>query len=792
MRAPLPNTILFFALSVSPIALTQSTESRDLNRHIENLKATSQTTRKNAADQIGRFGSRAVSALPTIIERLQPDVQEGYEIRTSLIRDIGQIGQVDQTILDILSAALVDKYPNVRAEAVGAIMQLLQSRDESKYRAELLSRSLSACGDKFEFVRSALSELASVLSEEQLGVLEALLTAKSDSPTVECYGRLALRFKLSTSAVSIVAKLLQRSGENVDENALRAMLGLTDQCIGIEKTCYPLLPVLEKTVLQLRNRSKGISSPNLNVLDRNIKYLRLSESYRSFEAWQTPIADHPAAFAYLAWASVTLNLVFVVVMARFRSENKRRWELNDELTTERLAKLTSDHEKSLVAVSELHETRLATMRREHEAELSGIQATLTGRIDQERRKYENTLEERSLAAEVVAARTALSQFAPKPRPMERPDIRIASAFNEASTVSGDFFNWSVRHDGTACVYLVDVEGHGFEAASQAILSATILSRTILGADSLEPKASLEKADKLIRSELGESRIAVTMSLVQISPDRRRLMVANAGMPPALLFRFGQSAPEIVQAVGTFVGDGYERGRAQPKQVDTSVSIGDMIVLYSDGLSEARDEHGDLFGLSGISAIVAKHRHRTPNEVATALIKAVCEHSDRDSPEDDQMAIVIQLGPESSEYRISNAPTLEKIGNGEFALVNAVDSVSACDSQLFEFAKRFFGRLGDQRQREAWNALWEAVLNSINHGSSRGEVVSIRFSETIQDLSVEIEQPREWRDWDRFLRTNSADATQDGHLGTTLIRKLSTNVIVSKQGRCVVLSFVREE
>jgi serine phosphatase RsbU (regulator of sigma subunit) len=136
--------------------------------------------------------------------------------------------------------------------------------------------------------------------------------------------------------------------------------------------------------------------------------------------------------------------------------------------------------------------------------------------------------------------------------MYRHDIRVASAFSEASTVAGDFYNWSIRPDGAACVYLVDVEGHGFGAASQAILSATILSRTILGSKNQSPRAAMDMADRTMRAELGKS-IAVTMSLIQISPDRKRLELANAGMPPALLFRFGQSAPEILQAAGVYVG-----------------------------------------------------------------------------------------------------------------------------------------------------------------------------------------------------------------------------------------------
>jgi anti-sigma regulatory factor (Ser/Thr protein kinase) len=227
----------------------------------------------------------------------------------------------------------------------------------------------------------------------------------------------------------------------------------------------------------------------------------------------------------------------------------------------------------------------------------------------------------------------------------------------------------------------------------------------------------------------------------------------------------------------------------PEQFDTTVNPGDIIIAYSDGLTETRDIHGGLFDVTGIAAAVAVERHRTPQDIADAIITAAKDHSGLETPEDDQMVVVIQIGPEYLEFS-SGAKTLELVSEGEYALINAADSITACDGELYSCLEKCLGTVEVELVGRAWNAVWEAILNALHHGSDPGDVITVRFGREGAVLKVEIEQPKEWRDWDLYLRALRANALKDGHLGTATIRQLANETVVSKQGRCVALVFDR--
>ena len=164
----------------------------------------------------------------------------------------------------------------------------------------------------------------------------------------------------------------------------------------------------------------------------------------------------------------------------------------------------------------------------------------------------------------------------------------------------------------------------------------------------EPREQLRIADRRVSEEFGDRKISATMCFAEIDPVNKVIRFANAGMPYPLLFRRGESQPEVLRAAGFYVGDGYSRFPAQPDRAEVSVSEGDLLVLFSDGIPEAANLLGRTFGQLGVINAFELASSFDPEEVADAILGEVSRHSSLDAPADDQSLLVVRIGEPPSE------------------------------------------------------------------------------------------------------------------------------------------------
>lgn len=394
------------------------------------------------------------------------------------------------------------------------------------------------------------------------------------------------------------------------------------------------------------------------------------------------------------------------------------------------------------------------------------------------------------------ARAVLTRFVMEPEFRDRPGLKIASSSRNSSDVSGDFYNWSSRTDGSVSVYLVDVEGSGIDAAIQATHAAKVLERTLTRGDLLErPAQLLEDADRAMQRELGQPNIAVTMNLVEIRPDHIEL--ANAGMPAPLLFRHLEAQPQQLQAAGVYVGAGYSRFRVLPRSVEANVSEGDFLVLFSDGVLEARDERGNIFGRNGIETAVARVRQSDPKAIAEEILTAAAAHAQSDLPADDQTVVVVRFGSQTPVG--TGAATLVTMrleqAEAEFTIINAANTAEVCDAELRKKIKDWMPSTRFVEPNKIWCAVWDALTDAVSHGSYRGDIIYLRLRRRAEGVVVELEQPKEWRDWDKYLGTErksnlSRDFPRSANDlgGTATLLRLADSITGSMHGRLLTLAF----
>lgn len=170
---------------------------------------------------------------------------------------------------------------------------------------------------------------------------------------------------------------------------------------------------------------------------------------------------------------------------------------------------------------------------------------------------------------------------------------LYSSATEAALVGGDFYDLIRLPNRRACVILGDVSGKGVEAAS---VSAAV--RTALGAYAWEGQPPARMVRLLNDFLLGFSRLETfaTLFVGVIDLARATLTYCSAGHPPAIFLRDEPremfTLDEQSGVVGAFRGMSYHDGRVRLRE-------GDRLLLYTDGVTEARSPSGAFFGEQGL-------------------------------------------------------------------------------------------------------------------------------------------------------------------------------------------------
>jgi len=212
------------------------------------------------------------------------------------------------------------------------------------------------------------------------------------------------------------------------------------------------------------------------------------------------------------------------------------------------------------------------------------------------------------------------------------DTEICGVTRPANTVGGDFYDVLPLRDGRVIVTIGDVAGKGSPAALLMALLLAVL-RTLVD-EELEACALVARLNTQICRHTPGSRF-ITLFYGIYTPATGALTYVNAGQNPPFVRRANGSIERLAGtgiALGMFEGSTYEAK-------DTLVEQGDILVLYSDGVTEAENPAGQPFEESGLERVVAAHALGAPDELAPAILRAVEAHA-RDSRFTDDLTVLI--------------------------------------------------------------------------------------------------------------------------------------------------------
>jgi sigma-B regulation protein RsbU (phosphoserine phosphatase) len=214
------------------------------------------------------------------------------------------------------------------------------------------------------------------------------------------------------------------------------------------------------------------------------------------------------------------------------------------------------------------------------------------------------------------------------------DVEICGLTRPANTVGGDFYDVLPLADGRVILTLGDVAGKGSPAALLMALLLAVL-RTLVD-EGLEAPELMRRLNLQICRHSPGSRF-ITLFYAEYSPMSGRLVYVNAGQTPPLIRRRDGSYQRLEAtgiALGMFEGSTYVAS-------ETRLDPGDMLVAYSDGITEAESPTGQPFEEAGLEGVLATYAAFSAAELGTETIRAVERHAQDSRFSDDLTMLVMK-------------------------------------------------------------------------------------------------------------------------------------------------------
>lgn len=260
-----------------------------------------------------------------------------------------------------------------------------------------------------------------------------------------------------------------------------------------------------------------------------------------------------------------------------------------------------------------------------------IIAAQAGQLIHSRRLQAEMLEKQRLEQELAMARQIQMDLLPRRVP-DRPGFSFASHLQSADQVGGDYYDFFELDDGHTGIVIADVSGHGPPAA----LIMTMV-KGVLNADRQRTMVTdrvLANLNDLLHA-IAPPEIFVTMLVAVLHHASGELRFANAGHNPMIHGRDGDTTPIVVPApaLNLIPGVHYEERTLH-------MAPGDLVFLYTDGVTEAIDPDGRELGTDGLVDALSGMRGQPAEAVVAHVRQRYADHSGPVRPHDDVAMIAI--------------------------------------------------------------------------------------------------------------------------------------------------------
>lgn len=241
-----------------------------------------------------------------------------------------------------------------------------------------------------------------------------------------------------------------------------------------------------------------------------------------------------------------------------------------------------------------------------------------------------------LQAEIELARRVQALLMPQRLPSVA-GLDIHGRARPALPVGGDFYDF-IEHPGRPFVFSVgDVVGKGLSAAMLMTMTRGAIHSKASFMPDPTPASVVRNSNIDLCEDFNQVGTFATVVVGQYRPERRELLFANAGHSP-VIYRPAGGRPELLRAQSTALG---LLALNHCENQALSLGPGDLLVVGTDGLSDARNARGAMFGYERLLELVDEHAGQPAAAISDALFEAVDSFAGSFAQDDDQTLVVIK-------------------------------------------------------------------------------------------------------------------------------------------------------
>jgi sigma-B regulation protein RsbU (phosphoserine phosphatase) len=287
--------------------------------------------------------------------------------------------------------------------------------------------------------------------------------------------------------------------------------------------------------------------------------------------------------------------------------------------------------------------KIAVHRRDQLGELAESFNSMTASIET---LLHERAEKQRLEQELAIARQIQMSLLPQ-GPLHLPGIIVSAHCEPAREVGGDYYDYLPLGPTRAGILIADVAGKGTSAALyMAELKGVVhsLSRT-----AGSPRELLIEANRIIAPHL-DDRSFITMTYAVVDSEQRTFTYARAGHCPLVLVRARSGPDEVRSSIlapsGMVLGLKLDNGSMFSRVLEEATIVlgsGDVIVLFTDGISEAMSVDGDCYGESRLMQVAEETSGEGVNEMRQQILADIQRFSEGAPQHDDMTMLVLKVG-----------------------------------------------------------------------------------------------------------------------------------------------------
>jgi sigma-B regulation protein RsbU (phosphoserine phosphatase) len=314
------------------------------------------------------------------------------------------------------------------------------------------------------------------------------------------------------------------------------------------------------------------------------------------------------------------------------SKDPRYISVNPETRSELCVPLI--YKDKVIGILDLEHTRRGYFTEDHMRTISTLAAQLAIAIENARLYEQITRQEKRLEQDLLLARELQYRLLPHCCPVLQK-AEIAAKFTPARAIGGDLYDFITYSGGQTAVAIGDVSGKGAPAAIYAALVSGIIRSHAAeepGAAHMLEAINLSLAERPIEAQY------VSMIYAVWDDAQRVLQIANSGLPRPI-YCHQEGKIERIEATGLPLG---LFPSAEYDEFTFRAVPGDVFVFFSDGILDARNQHGNTFGRDRAEQIVTRNCHTTADEIVNLIFQSVSDFVGDTEQFDDQSVVAIKV------------------------------------------------------------------------------------------------------------------------------------------------------